>query len=114
MTSGVRAPAVAGKFYPSRAEELLRDVRKFTSTYKTEVETGHIAAIGCVAPHAGYIYSGGVAGAGHPRPGNPPPRRIFGPNPPGKGGRPAPLRASTWQAPLREVRAGRASGARTL
>ena len=31
MTSAVRTPAVAGRFYPGRAEELLRDIRKYTS-----------------------------------------------------------------------------------
>jgi AmmeMemoRadiSam system protein B len=67
MTSAVRIPAVAGRFYPGRAEELLREVREFTSTGKIPVETGRIAAIGCVAPHAGYIYSGGVAGAVYSR-----------------------------------------------
>src|SRR5258708_4449172 len=71
MTSGVRAPAVAGRFYPGHAEELLREVRKFTSADKTPMETGRVAAIGCVAPHAGYIYSGGVAGALCLRPANP-------------------------------------------
>src|ERR1700687_2476263 len=30
MTPAVRAPAVAGRFYPGRAEGLLREVREFT------------------------------------------------------------------------------------
>src|SRR5208283_5100238 len=59
MTSAVRTPAVAGRFYPGRAEELLRDVRQ----YSAALAGGRGSAIGCVAPHAGYIYSGGVAGA---------------------------------------------------
>ena len=67
MTSAVRTPAVAGRFYPGRAEDLLREVREFTSPSKTPIETGRIDAIGCVAPHAGYIYCGGVAGAVYSR-----------------------------------------------
>ena len=59
MTSAVRTPAVAGRFYPGRADELLRDIRQ----YSPADAAGRIAAIGCVAPHAGYIYSGSVAGA---------------------------------------------------
>ena len=114
MTSGVRAPAVAGRFYPSRAEELLRDVRKFTSTYKTEVETGHIAAIGCVAPHAGYIYSGGVAGAVYSRLEIPQRCVILGPNHTGKGRPLAIMANTTWQTPLGEVTADSDLGARLL
>jgi len=59
MTSAVRTPAVAGKFYPRRPEELRRAVQEYTSTE----EKGRIAALGCIAPHAGYMYSGHVAGA---------------------------------------------------
>jgi len=46
MTSAVRTPAVAGRFYPGRAEELLREIREYTSPGKTTVESGRIAAIG--------------------------------------------------------------------
>jgi len=42
MTSAVRTPAVAGRFYPSRAEELLGEVREFTSTSKTAIATGRV------------------------------------------------------------------------
>src|SRR5258706_6472809 len=106
MTSGVRAPAVAGRFYPSRAEELLRDVRKFTSADKTPTETGRVAAIGCVAPHAGYIYSGGVAGAVFFPLENPPRCGVFRPHHTGKGGPPALLSDTTRQNPLGVVTGG--------
>src|SRR5260370_1359385 len=45
MTSAVRTPAVAGRFYPGRAEDLLREVREFTSPSKTPIETGRIDTI---------------------------------------------------------------------
>jgi predicted class III extradiol MEMO1 family dioxygenase len=105
MTSAVRTPAVAGRFYPGRAEELLREVRQFTSTAKIPIETGQIAAIGCVAPHAGYIYSGGVAGAVYSRLKIPKRCVILCPNHTGKG-RPLAIMANTaWQTPLGEAAA---------
>jgi AmmeMemoRadiSam system protein B len=114
MTSAVRTPAVAGRFYPGRAEELLREIREYTSPGKTTVESGRIAAIGCVAPHAGYIYSGGVAGAVYSRLEIPKRCVILCPNHTGKG-RPLSIMANTtWQTPLGEVAADAEMGARLL
>jgi MEMO1 family protein len=114
MTSAVRAPAVAGRFYPGRAEELLCEVREFTSTGKVPIETGRIAAIGCVAPHAGYIYSGGVAGAVYSRLKIPERCVILCPNHTGKGRPLAIMASTTWQTPLGEVAADADMGARML
>ena len=114
MTSAVRTPAVAGRFYPGRAEELLREVREFTSTAKIPIETGQIAAIGCVAPHAGYIYSGGVAGAVYSRLEIPKRCVILCPNHTGKGRPLAIMASTTWQTPLGEVAADADMGARLL
>jgi AmmeMemoRadiSam system protein B len=101
MTSALRVPAVAGRFYSGRAEELLREVRGFTSLS----ETGRVAAIGCVAPHAGYIYSGSVAGAVYSRLEIPECCVILCPNHTGKGGPLAVMANTTWQTPLGEVAA---------
>jgi AmmeMemoRadiSam system protein B len=114
MTSTVRTPAVAGRFYPGRAEELLREVREFTSIGKIPIETGRIAAIGCVAPHAGYIYSGGVAGAVYSRLEIPERCVILCPNHTGKGRPLAIMASTTWQTPLGEVAADADMGARLL
>jgi AmmeMemoRadiSam system protein B len=119
MTSAVRTPAVAGRFYPSRAEELLREVREFTSASKpspgtTSVAAGRMAAIGCVAPHAGYIYSGGVAGAVYSRLEIPPRCVILCPNHTGRG-RPLAVMAHTaWQTPLGVIAADPDLGASLL
>jgi hypothetical protein len=113
-TSAVRAPAVAGRFYPGRAEELLREVREFTSTGEIPVETGRIAAIGCVAPHAGYIYSGRVAGAVYSRLKIPERCVILCPNHTGRGRPLAIMANTTWQTPLGEVAADADMGARLL
>ena len=114
MTSAVRAPAVAGRFYPGRAEELLRDVREYTSPVEIPVGTGRIAAIGCVAPHAGYIYSGGVAGAVYSRLEIPERCVILCPNHTGKGLPLAVMANTTWQTPLGDVAADADLGARLL
>jgi len=62
--ANVRRPAVAGMFYPQDAEELRRQVLSFLETGKSE-QPGAPKAI--VAPHAGYIYSGPVAGSAYAR-----------------------------------------------
>jgi AmmeMemoRadiSam system protein B len=58
MGFDVRQPAVSGRFYPLRAEELRGEVRKFLGEPVAEAKRH----IGVVAPHAGYIYSGAIAG----------------------------------------------------
>jgi MEMO1 family protein len=117
MTSAVRTPAVAGRFYPGHADELLRQVREYTSPGKTSSalqERAPVAAIGCVAPHAGYMYSGAVAGAVYSRLEIPEHCVILCPNHTGKG-RPLAIMATTnWQTPLGEIAADADLGARLL
>src|ERR1700741_2047195 len=57
--TSIRHPAVAGQFYPRTPKALLDDVESYLSPRDEAVR-----ALGCVVPHAGYIYSGRVAGAG--------------------------------------------------
>lgn len=61
----IRPPAVAGTFYPSDSRELARQIDEFTNAANAaRAATGpKIAARACVVPHAGYVYSGHVAGA---------------------------------------------------
>jgi len=59
----IRRPAVAGAFYPIDPETLKRDVHRYLNEAK-DFKLGadrKIKAI--IAPHAGYMYSGIVAGA---------------------------------------------------
>jgi AmmeMemoRadiSam system protein B len=114
MTSAVRTPAVAGRFYPGRADELLREIRQYTSPVEAPVGAGRIAAMGCVAPHAGYIYSGSVAGAVYSRLEIPERCVILCPNHTGKGRPLAVMANTTWQTPLGEVAADTDLGARLL
>jgi MEMO1 family protein len=101
MNSTVRTPAVAGRFYPERAEELQRDVREYMGCE----EQGRVRAIGCVAPHAGYLYSGAVAGAVYARLEIPEHCVVLCPNHTGKGVPLALMATTAWQTPLGEVAA---------
>lgn len=95
----VRPPAVAGRFYPARAETLARDVQTYLAPLPTKAETV-TGAIGCIVPHAGYMYSGSVAGAVYRRL----PARasyiILCPNHFGRGAPLAVVSGGSWHTPL--------------
>lgn len=56
-----RFPAVAGAFYPNEPEQLRQMVQEYLSKSRAQPESGsRLKAL--IAPHAGYIYSGPVAG----------------------------------------------------
>lgn len=63
MTIQVRPPAVAGQFYPAEAETLQKMVRGFLQTAVSPTPPPFPKAI--IAPHAGYIYSGPIAGTAY-------------------------------------------------
>jgi hypothetical protein len=54
----LRSPAVAGSFYPAQPDALHRMVW----TYLEGAQATPVAAKAIVAPHAGYVYSGPIAG----------------------------------------------------
>jgi AmmeMemoRadiSam system protein B len=56
----IRPPAVAGRFYPREAETLEREVAGFLAAGSAGEPA---SAFAVMAPHAGYMYSGGVAGS---------------------------------------------------
>jgi AmmeMemoRadiSam system protein B len=58
MRGDLRPPAVAGRFYPDDPVELEATVRRLLDGKGPPA--AHVAVL---APHAGYVYSGGVAGA---------------------------------------------------
>ena len=60
QTETVRSPAVAGSFYPDSPKVLSAQVRKFIDDATLKETDGKL--IGLIAPHAGYVYSGHVAG----------------------------------------------------
>jgi MEMO1 family protein len=101
MDATVRHPAVAGRFYPGKRDTLLRDLRTYTTEAGTAAEK--IRAIGCVVPHAGYMYSGHVAGAVYSQIKLPRRYVIMCPNHTGMG-EPLSINATgSWLTPLGEA-----------
>jgi AmmeMemoRadiSam system protein B len=94
MATTVREPAVAGTFYPGAADELDRQVHQLAP-----VADQRHQLLGCVVPHAGYVYSGSIAGAvfGHLDV----PRRVIviGPNHTGVGAAVAVAPHEAWRTP---------------
>ena len=60
QTETVRSAAVAGSFYPDLPQPLSAQVEKFINDAELKETDGEL--IGLIAPHAGYVYSGHVAG----------------------------------------------------
>jgi MEMO1 family protein len=56
----LRLPAVAGRFYPSDCKELTAVIQEYS---QPNPQHRAISAKSCLVPHAGYMYSGHVAGA---------------------------------------------------
>lgn len=65
MNPAVRAPAVAGTFYPGNPAELAADLKNLLAGASPEAGRGQPKAI--IAPHAGYIYSGSTAADAYAR-----------------------------------------------
>lgn len=59
----IRKPAVAGMFYPANPEELRSMVRGFVDSARK----GGSVPKAVIAPHAGYVYSGPIAGSVYAR-----------------------------------------------
>lgn len=98
MSTVVREPAVAGRFYPANPERLREDIASCLPCADSRVR-----AIGCMVPHAGYIYSGKVAGAVFSRLEIPPSCIVLGPNHTGRGHPFAVMKEGAWRTPLGEV-----------
>jgi MEMO1 family protein len=96
----LRHPAVAGRFYPRDPETLRDDV----STYLSQSSLQKPArAVGCIAPHAGYMYSGHVAGAVFADVQVPESCIVLCPNHTGVGRPLAIMSEGAWETPLGDV-----------
>jgi hypothetical protein len=98
MASPIRHPAVAGRFYPRDPDDLRAEVESYLSLPRETV-----SALGCVVPHAGYIYSGHVAGAVYARLDLPRRCILMCPNHTGLGHPLAIMSTGAWETPLGEV-----------
>ena len=102
-TVTLRHPAVAGRFYPSDPEELRAEARGYLSQAAAP-QQAPVPAIGCIAPHAGYMYSGHVAGAVFARLQIPQRCIVMCPNHTGMGhSLLAMMKEGSWETPLGEV-----------
>jgi AmmeMemoRadiSam system protein B len=101
MAATVRAPAVAGRFYPGDAEDLRAEAQAYLS--QPTLHAGPVRAFGCIAPHAGYMYSGHVAGAVFARIEIPERCIVLCPNHTGIGHPLAIMSDGSWKTPLGEV-----------
>lgn len=94
MHTTIRMPAVADRFYPGDSGTLSHTIQDLTpSTTKAQ------KAYAVVSPHAGYIYSGAVAGETFARVQVPETVIILGPNHHGHGD-PVALSTTLWQMPM--------------
>ncbi|MGH7838657.1 MAG: AmmeMemoRadiSam system protein B [Candidatus Binataceae bacterium] len=91
----IRPPAVAGRFYPTSPQELARELDAMIEPRKEK-----IAARGCIVPHAGYVYSGQVAGAVYSSMKIPSRCILLGPRHFPRGEPLAILSEGSWQTPL--------------
>ena len=99
-TSPVRQPAVAGRFYPRDPETLREEVRAHLSQVSSQKP---VRALGCIVPHAGYVYSGHVAGVVFAGLQIPQLCIVMCPNHTGMGNAVAIMSAGVWQTPLGDV-----------
>lgn len=106
----VRPPAVAGAFYEARPDRLERDVRAHLDAAGASPE----AAFGAIVPHAGYVYSGPVAGAVYAKLRIPRTCVILCPNHTGHGAPAALDPSDAWRTPLGDVPVDRRLAARLL
>ena len=90
----IRDPAVAGTFYPGSEEALQGMLERCIEEAEKE------DAIGIVVPHAGYIYSGKVAGAVYSRLNFPDTFVVISPNHTGLGSPFSIMSKGAWNLPF--------------
>jgi len=93
----LRLPAVAGRFYPAEAAELTALIRDYVVVDPRNPPTKVKA---CLVPHAGYVYSGHVAGAVFGRIRLPKKIIVLGVRHYPRGEQAAILSSGAWRTPL--------------
>lgn len=94
--SSVRRAAVAGQFYPGSAKGVARAVREAMGEGPVR------RALGVMVPHAGYIYSGSIAGQVYAAVELPRKFVILGPNHTGMGAPVSIMTSGSWETPAGE------------
>jgi AmmeMemoRadiSam system protein B len=98
----LRPTAVAGRFYPGDPDDLRAEACAYLSQAGA-TNQAPLRALGCIAPHAGYMYSGHVAGAVFARVEVPQRCIVLCPNHTGMGRALAIMSEGAWQTPLGDV-----------
>ena len=103
----VRPPAVAGMFYDAKPDRLDADVRRYLAADAPDAagaaDRAAEPAFGAIVPHAGYVYSGPVAGAVYARLAIPSSVVILCPNHTGRGAPAALDPSDAWRTPLGDL-----------
>mgnify|MGYP001379993194 CR=1 FL=1 len=94
----LRQPAVSGQFYPGRKDALEEVLGRMVPVIEHKR-----MAFGVMSPHAGYVYSGKVAGQSFAGIAIPPEIVIIGPNHHGVGHQVAVYHRGSWETPLGKV-----------
>src|SRR3989338_8841471 len=94
----IRRPAVAYQFYPGERAALQKTIESMVKEKSLKED-----AIAIIAPHAGYIYSGKVAGSVYSRVKIPDNILLLGPNHTGLGERAALMSSGEWEMPFGKV-----------
>lgn len=98
----VRPAAVAGSFYPADARELSDQLDQYSGA-PAAAGAPKARAIACMAPHAGYMYSGHVAGAVYSAIEIPARCILLGPRHYPQGQPMAILTEGSWRTPLGDM-----------
>jgi AmmeMemoRadiSam system protein B len=93
----LRQPAVAGRFYPSNPKELTALIREYS---RPDPQHPAVPVKACLVPHAGYMYSGHVAGAVLARVALPEKIIVLGVRHYPRGEPAAILSSGAWRTPL--------------
>ena len=99
----IRRACVAGQFYPGEPSSLRQAVADLLKTGKG----GREKAVAIVAPHAGYIYSGRVAGRVYSEVVVPDSIVLIGPNHTGLGANAAVMVNGIWETPIGNIEVDR-------
>jgi hypothetical protein len=94
----IRKPAVAGRFYPADPDELRKTLGGLFESFPSPAK-----AIGLIVPHAGYMYSGHVAGAVYSRIQLPLRNIVLCPNHTGLGTPLSIMKTGAWLTPLGQM-----------
>jgi len=103
----VRRPYVAGQFYTDDPEALAREVKDYLRPPGPYEKSAPVRARAVIAPHAGYMYSGTVAGAIYSVAEVPDDVILIGPNHTGLGQAVSVMTEGSWGLPTGEVEVNR-------